>query len=134
MATPESQEMQMRVDELIRATRKGSLQWKPVNPTTYLWEKMDPAQMATGARLTLQRVEGNIVQAVGAAGRQIGVRQSFYILQVVELKLGSQLQRLTISGSGDPQLNVKLQELFQLVSSGASQQGMEFLKSIIPQD
>jgi hypothetical protein len=132
MSNPESQELQMRIDELISATRKGTFQWKAVNPTTYLWEKID--QASGGARLTLQRVEQNIAQ-VGVPGRPPTIaRQSFIILQVIEVKPGGpQVQRLGISGLGDPELNGKLQELFQLASSGYSQQGLEFLKNLVQQ-
>jgi hypothetical protein len=133
MPTPESQELQMRVDDLIGATRKGSLQWKAVNPTTYLWEKTDPAVVGAGARMTLQRVEQNIAQRAAPGRPPTVVRQSFFILQVIEMKPGlGQLLRFAISGVDDHELNGKLQELFQLAASGFSQQGLEFLKSLIP--
>jgi hypothetical protein len=133
MATPESQELLLRIDELINATRKGSFQWKAVNPTTYLWEKMDPAQGGTGAKVTLQRVE-NVSQRI-VPGRPVSVvRQPYFILQVTEIKPGTpQMPMLNASGATYPELNSKLQELFQLAASGLSQQGLEFLKNLIPQ-
>jgi hypothetical protein len=134
MSTPESQELQTRIDELIYGTRKGSFQWKAVNPTTYLWEKMDPVRGGMGARITLQRVQRSIVQKAIPGQPPSIVRESFFILQVFDMKPGiPQLPVLTVSGSSDPELNGKLQELFQLAASGFSQLGLEFLKSLTSQ-
>lgn len=134
MAIPESQELQMRVDELISSTKKGSFQWRAVNPTTYLWEK----QSAVGAlaRLTLQRVEQNTIQQPPGPGQSARmVRTPFVILQVFDIKPGTpQLPVLTISGIGNPSLNQKLQELFDVAASGISEHGLEFLKGLIPRD
>src|SRR5438067_894009 len=129
MPTPESQELQMRVDDLITATRNGSFQWRAINPTTFIWEKITPDR--GGARLTLQRVEQTTQQIVQGRPPAL-IRQSFVILQVIEIRSagGQSLQRLTISGANDPELNGKLQELFQIASSGYSQQGLDFLKNL----
>jgi len=129
MSNPEGQEVQARLDELIAATRKGSFQWRAVNPTTYLWERGDP--LRGGPRLTLQRVEQNVVQRP-PGGPPTPARQVFFILQVFDIKPNNpQMPLLTVSGSNDPQMNQKLEELFQLVTSGITQQSLEFLKNLI---
>jgi hypothetical protein len=134
MSTPESHELLTRIDELVSATRKGSFQWRTLNPTTYLWERTDPARGGEGARLTLQRVIQNVPQRP-VPGQPLGsTRKAFFILQVVEVKRGGgQSPMLTISGSDEPEVNQKLEELFQQVSSGISEAGLEFLKNLISQ-
>jgi len=130
MPTPESQEMQMRIDELIAATQQGSFQWKAINPTTFMWDKVKPG--AVGARMILQRTEQNVVQVAGPGRPPIMVRKPLFNLQVIEMQAnGGALPRVAISGMNEPELNSKLQQLFDLASSGFSQQGLDFLKEII---
>jgi hypothetical protein len=132
MPDPEQQELQVRIDELIAGTRKGAFQWRAVNPTTYLWEKVAVAPAKT-ARLTLQRVEQSVAQASEPGHPPTTVRQSFVIMQGIELQGNSWIQRISLSGQGDPALNNKLQELFNLAASGWSQQALEFMKNVVAQ-
>jgi hypothetical protein len=133
MASPNSQEVPVLIEELINATRKGTFQWKAVNPTTYLSEKMTAP--GTGGRLTLQRAEQTSVQQTGPGQAARIVRSPSVILQVVEIKSGApQAPILTISGAVNPSLNQKLQELFSVAASGVSEHGLEFLKSLISHD
>lgn len=124
----------MRIDELISATKSGSFQWRAINPTTYLWEKR-AGPGAQGARLTLQRVEQNVMQPILAGRPPQMVRQSFVILQAVELEpTGIAAPKLSFSGQTDSALNAKLQQLFDLASSVSSQQGLDFLKKLLAEE
>jgi hypothetical protein len=128
MMPSESQELLVYVDELIKGTRDNVFQWKPVNPTTYFWEKTTIA--GGGGRITLQRVEQNVQSVV--AGRVAVSRRVFCILTAFEIRTGGvAVQKLSVSGAVDPALNKKLQELFDLIASGFSQQGLEFLKTLL---
>jgi len=129
MANPERAELQKTVDELTSATRKGSFQWRAANPTTYVWEKRSE-HPGTGARITLQRVEQNTLRKV--SGIAVPGQRVFVILQVHETSpLGQPLLKLNVSGADDPEINAKLEDLFQLISSGVSEEGIDFLKSLL---
>jgi hypothetical protein len=85
-----------------------------------------------GAKITLQKAE-NVVNQYSSGGVR-SARMSYFILQVHETQFaGQSVLRLTISGLNQPEVNEKLEKLFQLIGSGISERGLKFFKSIIPQ-
>ena len=128
MPIPESQELQQYIDVLLEATRAGTVEWKAVNPTTFVWETAAEPR----ARVNLQRVEKNVFRrAVGetAPGSKVS-----YVLQAFEVSGPISLQKLKVSveSADDPALNHKLHTLFEFIKSGVSRKGLEFLKEILP--
>lgn len=133
MPIPERAELERTVDELIAATRKGAFQWRPVNPSTYIWESPASAS-APGAKITLQRVERISARNTSAGTITItSTRKPNLRLDVHEFPEGiaAPVLKLTVSGADDDPINVKLEELFQLISSGHSEEGLDFLKRLV---
>jgi hypothetical protein len=139
MTSPQehSQEVNKYMDDLIQVTRDGTFQWKSANPTTFIWEQIDTA--GNGARIILQKID----QALAQPARVIrpGVVnppptpptiRSVFNLQGFEMKPGNQaFNRVALSGATDAALNQKLQELFDTITAGIAQQGLDFLKNFI---
>jgi hypothetical protein len=126
MASPETEQLQVYIDELINKTREGAFQWESVNPTTFVWQKTDPN--GHGARLSLQRI---LVRTAGVIARSTAP-PVHYLLQVTEVtSLGTTAERLKINGQSDPELDEKLKELFRLIRSGITKQGLDFFKNVI---
>lgn len=133
MGVPDVKELLQHINELISATRKGSISWTPVNPTTYVWERRSRAIEMPGARMTLQRIERPARLTPGNPLLQ--AKNSYVILQVHELPfLGPPDLKLSISGQNAVELNQQLQALFELIGSGISERGLDFFKNLIPQD
>jgi hypothetical protein len=128
MPNPENQELMVYIDQLIEATRMGTMQWKGVNPTTYLWEKLE---QRAGARISLQRVERNVARRVSSGAIQT-VSAVNYIFQVFEVNGPQSIQRLSVDSADDPELTQKLNDLFVVIKSGVSRIGLDFLKDILP--
>jgi hypothetical protein len=124
MGIPE-QELDDYIDNLIALTEKGSVQWKAVNPTTFIWDRIDARG---GGRLSLQRLERNLRTAAGI------VKRTSYILQASELSpLGASSQpRISIDSSDNPKTHAKLKSLFDLIAEGISRKDLEFLKNLLP--
>jgi hypothetical protein len=127
MPSPETQELEQLISQLTDATRTGLVSWRAVNPTTFIWDK--PELGGVTARITLQRVDRQVVST--PPGR-IVMQQAGFILQGLEIRGGQGFQKITINSQSQPELTQKLQELFQLVSTGLSRQGLDFLRDIIP--
>lgn len=114
----------------------------------YVAENLDQQGKLLGAaaigavlddEVSKSEVRAKIVAQVERVDRQVVIppnritQQSTYVFQVVELKPGAQpSQKLSVGSTGQSEVNPKLQELFQLVSSGLSRQGLDFLRSVIP--
>jgi hypothetical protein len=128
MPSPEITEFQTYLDGLIEATRNGSVQWNMVNPTTYVWES---GGLGKGARVNLQRLDRTVaVRAPG--GAIVSKRMPSYIFQASERSEGEIIQRVFIESGQDEELNRKFDVLYEVIKSGLSTKGMEFLKSILP--
>jgi len=112
------------IEQLTVATRSGSVEWTRVNPTTFTWDTIKP----TPARLSLQRVDRR--DRVVKAGRPMVITSKHYVFQAVDPEEG--LQKLSISGADDPDVNQKLEALYDAISSGLSRKGLDFLKSLLP--
>jgi hypothetical protein len=137
MTSPQehSQEVQKYMNDLIQVTRDGTFQWKPANPTTFIWEQLDSG--GSGARIILQKID----QVIGTPNRVVRpgvitpppVIRSMFNLQGFEMKAGNQaVNRVNLSGATDSAINQKLQELFDTITAGIAQQGLDFLRNFIP--
>jgi hypothetical protein len=134
MPSPESNELQGKnelqgyLDELIAATRKGSIQWVAANPTTFLW---DTGAELRGARISLQRVD-RTVPTTGIGGIRGMRRMAAYIFQAFEIEQGRLVLRVSVDSSEDESVGKKLETLFDFIKTGVSRKGLEFLKDLIP--
>lgn len=124
MSSPESSEFKAYVEQLIEATRTGSMKWVEVNPTTFVWDTGEPQR----ARLTLQRVER--VERVMIAGRLTQQKRITYLLSATDLRTNQ--TRLSLSGADDPDLNTAFENLYKLVIADKAHRNLEFLKSLLP--
>jgi hypothetical protein len=123
MPSPEIQEW---VNLVIKSTDSGDIKWKILNPTSYAWEIPAPKN----ARVTLQRVE-RMVATQTAPGRILQRKDVQYLLQVIDI--GKQPSPVvTLNGAEDPELNAQLEKLFGMVSSAATRENIDFLKSLLP--
>ena len=127
MPSAESSELTNYLDQLIKATREGSIVWKSANPTTYFWERGDAMR---GARLSLQRVDRN--SPVRVAGRLTMQKTSSYIFQAHEISEGALFLKVSIESADDPEFDERLKTLFDLIKTGLSRKGLDFLKEILP--
>jgi hypothetical protein len=121
-------ELKLYLDQLIEATKSGSIGWIAVNPTTFLWDTETPR-----ARLTIQRLEHQEVQqSPGKMPRFVQV--GYYILQAFELvgPVSMPKLRISIDSSLDADLNSQLELLYDTISTAMSRQSLDFLKSVIP--
>jgi len=120
MPSPESSQYKSYFDQLIEAVGNGSMVWEDANPTTFVWESKPPA-----AKLSIQRLERT--QAIGVVKRIVT-----YLFQAYEVRSGQQVQRVSLNGAEDPDLNGQLENLFGAIKSEISRKRLEFLKSILP--
>jgi len=114
------------IDELVKATEQGKIDWNAVNPTTFVWETTAPRN----ARVSLQRVERTVSVRVGSVN--IPQKAISYLFQVVDLKQPTP-PILIVDTAEDNSLKEKLAALFNLMKTGISDKTLEFLKSILPQ-
>jgi hypothetical protein len=127
MASPEAIELRGYLVNLINATREGTIQWRSVNPTTFVYETGTEEK---GARLTLQRLERTVRTVVG--GRIVANKSFSYLLQAHEVIGGRMTLKVNIDGDDDDDANERLSSLFDIVKSGLSRKGLDFLKEILP--
>jgi hypothetical protein len=126
MPSPESDELSKYLDQLIEATRDGSMKWVEANPTTLVWDTRSP----TPARLALQRFDQQL--PVNLEGRTALKKVTRHVLQVLDTSSHTPTQRMMLSGTEDEELNDKLKSLFEAAKSAMVRQSFDFLKSIIP--
>jgi hypothetical protein len=129
MPGPESNELQTYLEEIIAATRQGSIQWESANPTTFVW---DTGSAIKGARLSLQLVN-RIIRPIGLGGAPGSPRRvPSYILQAFEMSNGVRNLKVSINGAEDESTNRKLETLYEFIKTGVSRKGLDFLKGLIP--
>ncbi len=129
MPEPESLNLVTYIDDLTAATREGSVEWSPSNPTTFIWDT--PAK----ARVSLQRVESSTSIRVSAATppQVIQRRTTWYVLQAFEALPGRPLLlKVSMDGSKDQNLNTKLNSLFETIKSETTRKSLEFLRELLP--
>lgn len=113
------------VDEVISATSAGKIKWREVNPTTFVWEIVEPKR----ARVLLQRLERQTGKIILSGGKQKPETFLAYNFQVIDAT-GSAVVNLT--SSEDDHLSEKLDRLFQLIRKGMSDKILEFLRGTLP--
>lgn len=129
MSGPESKELQTYLEEIIAATRQGSIQWEAANPTTFVW---DTGSLVKGARLSLQLVN-RVIRPVGIGGITGSPRRiPSYILQAFQIDTGTRSLKVSINGSEDESTNKQLETLYEFIKTGVSRKGLDFLKDLIP--
>lgn len=125
MASPEFSEFIDYGNKLLDATRSGDIDWTKANPTTFVWEVKSPKR----ARVTLQQVDR---RERDQATRALKTTRA-YVFNVHDLATGAVAnQRLSVSGTDDPEVNEILKTLFETIASGVTRKGLDFLKSVIP--
>jgi hypothetical protein len=116
------------VDDLLKATLEGKIEWTSINSTTFMWNRTTPPL----ARLELQRViqidQGTkVVNGVNVLTPE---RRNMQILTVNDLSRNG--MSVTINGAQDPRINEKLGSIFDSISGGIVGKKMDFLKSTLP--
>jgi hypothetical protein len=126
MRSPESQQLQDTVRDLIAETQRGYFQWRSVNPSTYVCDT-PASEGRTAARLILQRIERTAVPRTGTPRKE-----AHYLLEGNEVYASGQINlKLSISGAENPEINELLDQLYRLLVSGTTDEGLEFLKSLL---
>ncbi|MGA3035549.1 MAG: hypothetical protein ABSD70_19875 [Terracidiphilus sp.] len=136
MSNSESEALQAYVSDLIAATKSGKVNWKPVNPTTFVWETGAPRN----ARVILQRVDrvmqvpvpGTQIVAGRAQPRFVQQNQTSFVFQAFDGVLPT--PALNLDSANDPELTKHLTDLFETVKTGISEKTLEFLRSILPSE
>jgi hypothetical protein len=116
------------IDQIISTTEKGEMNWQRLNPTTFVWNAAPP----NAGRIVLQQVitaEPMPVPRVPVQFRQTLRQVTKILFQVIDDK---NVQRISISSTDDEALRVRLDKLYQTLSSGITSAGLDFLKSILP--
>jgi hypothetical protein len=102
------------LDDLIQATTDGLIQWRPANPTSYIWDKDEPPR----ARLLLQ---------------QAPFKSERYSLHVFEVYEDTPIKtREEIDGRTSEVINERLGRLFAFVRDKYIQQDLDFLRGTLP--
>jgi hypothetical protein len=116
------------VDDLLKATSEGKIEWTSVNPTTFMWNRTT----APLARLELQRVIqiDQVMKVVNGVNVPTPERRNLQILIVYDLSRNG--MNVTISGAQDPRINEKLGSIFDSISGGIEGKKLNFLKSTLP--
>ncbi len=116
------------VDELLKATLEGKIEWISVNSTTFMWNRTT----APLARLELQRVIqiDQVTRVVNGVNVPTPERKNVQILTVYDLSRNG--MNVTISGAQDPRINEKLGSIFDSISGGIEGKKLDFLKSTLP--
>ncbi len=116
------------VDELLKATSEGKIEWTSINATTFMWNRTTPPL----ARLELQRVIqiDQVMKVVNGANVPTPERRNMHILTVNDLSRNG--MNVTINGAQDPRINEKLGSIFDSISGGIVGKKMDFLKSTLP--
>ena len=124
MLNPKNVEYKAYFEQLIDATRSGSIIWEEVNPTTFVWESREPHP----GKFTLQRLEQK--QQIVENGIQTRKTTVVYLLQASDLT--SPRPRLSITGAQDEGLNTQLDALYELIKSQELRRNLDFLTSLLP--
>ncbi len=116
------------VDDLLKATSEGKIEWTSVNATTFMWNR----STAPLARLELQRVIqiDQVMKVVNGANVSAPERKNMQILTVYDLSRSG--MNVTINGAQDPRINEKLGSIFDSISGGIEGKKLNFLKSTLP--
>lgn len=116
------------VDDLLKATSEGKIEWTSVNSTTFMWNRTT----APLARLELQRVIqiDQVSKVVNGLNVPTPERRNMHILTVYDLSRNG--MNVTINGAQDPRINEKLGSIFDSISGGIVGKKMDFLKSTLP--
>jgi len=116
------------VDDLLKATLEGRIEWTSVNPTTFMWNRTTPPL----ARLELQRVIqiDQVMKVVNGVNVPTPERKNMQILTVYDLSRNG--MNVTINGAQDPRINEKLGSIFDSISGGILGKKLDFLKSTLP--
>ncbi len=116
------------VDDLLKATLEGKIEWTSVNSTTFMWNRTT----APLARLELQRVIqiDQVTKVVNGVNVPTPERRNMQILTVYDLSRNG--MNVTINGAQDPRINEKLGAIFDSISGGIVGKKMDFLKSTLP--
>jgi hypothetical protein len=116
------------VDDLLKATSEGKIEWTSVNSTTFMWNRATPPL----ARLELQRVIqiDQVTKVVNGVNVPTPERRNMQILTVYDLSRNG--MNVTINGAQDPRINEKLESIFDSISGGIVGKKMDFLKSTLP--
>jgi hypothetical protein len=116
------------VDDLLKATSEGKIEWTSVNPTTFMWNRTTPPL----ARLELQRVIqiDQVTKVVNGVNVPTPERRNIQILTVNDLSRNG--MSVTINGAQDPRINEKLGSIYDSISGGIEGKKLNFLKSTLP--
>ncbi len=116
------------VDDLLKATSDGKIEWTSVNPTTFMWNRTTPPL----ARLELQRVIQieQVMKVVNGVNVPTPERQNMHILTVYDLSRNG--MNVTIKGAQDTRINEKLGSIYDSISGGIEGKKLNFLKSTLP--
>jgi hypothetical protein len=126
MPNLESNELPAYLDQIIAATQSRKMTWGRANPTTYTW-----SVPGKPGRIVLQSVDRQQRVVQGNVARMVMTKQ--YILQVFD-NPQNQTPRLSIDGNQSPEINAKLGAIFEAISNGLMQSGLDFLKSLLPSE
>jgi hypothetical protein len=130
MPNPEGNELSAYIEQVIAATRAGTMSWMEVNPTTFVWDTREPRP----ARLSLQKVARTVPIQSGRPG--YGTRiDTTYLLQALEMNFNNPAAskvRLSMNGAEKPEMNDSLKTLYMLVEAAKIKDSVDFLRSIIP--
>lgn len=124
METNESKELFLYIDQIIKATQNGTIEWARANPTTFIWT----VSQQKGARVIIQRVE-RASRTPDEAGRLVVKKSTTYVLHATD---ETGVVKLNVNGEEDAEANNKLEELFNVLTKNISRKGLDFLKSLIP--
>ena len=117
MPTNEPQDLSS-IDNIIDATKNGTIDWITANPTTYVWT---PTSRSKVIVQRVQKTEWSTEQ-----GRP-GVRTiKRYVFRAIE----DTIQKLLLNGADDEQINKKLETLYNAIAGSVTRKGLDFLKSI----
>jgi hypothetical protein len=128
MSETEIEALLAYVDDLLKATLEGKIEWMSINATTFMWNRTTPPL----ARLELQRVIqlDQVTKVVNGANVQTPERRNVQILTVNDLSRNG--MSVTINGAQDLRINEKLESIFDSISGGIVGKKMDFLKSTLP--
>ncbi len=92
------------VDDLLKATSEGKIEWTSINSTTFMWNRTTPPL----ARLELQRVIqiDQVTKVVNGLNVPTPERRNMQVLTVNDLSRNG--MNVTINGAQDPRINEKL--------------------------
>lgn len=118
------------VDQLITATVSGTMMWRVVNPTTFLWSTSSPQQ----ARITLQRVDRKVPGTAVVNGRSVNVlkQDRQFVFQAFDNFAPNSSPVVSWDSGEDVDLNTRLAALFEAIGTAITQKSLDFLQSILP--